>query len=511
MRNKKQKWMLFLCAAMIGTLILSGCSQEKGADAETATATVAFPWSPSSLDPHGSDSWEVMRSGTGETLMKLDNELNTVPWLAEEWKREGAATWIFQLEENVTFHNGKSMDAASVKASLLRSIEKDAKAKDLLKIKAIETPAKNQLKIETTEPNAALPAHLADPSVIIGDVETLGKEDTYPALTGPFQIKQYQKDESLVVKRYEPYWGEKALLSEITIQFIPEGNTRLMALQSGDVDAAVDIPIDNIAVLEKNNQFQVMTAPSLRTHMMLFNFDSPLFKNKALRAAVDALIPRDEIVESVMKGKAAAAIGPFPELLPFSQGEEGKAASSFAALMKNEGWQKNEEAFWEKNGSMLEVNMLTFPQRPELTVMAEIIQSRLLENGVKLNLRQVENIDEALVKEKWDVAMYSMLTAHTGDPQYFLNLFYRSDSGSNPSHYASPALDGLIGQLNGTDNKDKRNELARDIQKIINNDLPQSFIVHPETVFALKKGMTGFSPHPIEYYYITAQMNMTRE
>ena len=155
----------------------------------------------------------------------------------------------------------------------------------------------------------------------------------------------------------------------------------------------------------------------------------------------------------------------------------------------------------------------TFGKRTEsrLTIMAEIIQNNLLTNGIKANIRQVENIDEALMKEEWDLSMYSMLTAHTGDPQYFLNLFYRSDSSSNVSHYKSPALDRLIDELNQAVDAAKRTELALQAQKVINNDLPQSFIVQPETVFASKKGIEGFTPHPIEYYYINPQLNVSKQ
>ncbi len=153
--------------------------------------------------------------------------------------------------------------------------------------------------------------------------------------------------------------------------------------------------------------------------------------------------------------------------------------------------------------------MLTFPQRPELTVMAEIIQSSLLSEGIKVRILQVENIDEALANDDWDLSMYSMLTAHTGDPQYFLNIFYRSDSESNVSHYVSPSLDRLIDQLNQTADLTKRNELALQIQEVINTDLPQSFIVHPKTVFGAKNEVKGFIPHPIEYYYVHSQIDVS--
>ncbi|WP_046174073.1 ABC transporter substrate-binding protein [Domibacillus indicus] len=511
-KNTHREFTVVLWAVIAGFLLLTGCTGEsEEGSAHTAAdkkAVLAFPWSPASLDPHGSDSWEMMRSGTAETLVKLNEELTPVPWLAKEWKQENENTWIFQLEEGVTFHNGNAMDAASVKKSLLRSLKQGQTAKDLLQIESIEVLSENELKIVTAKPNAALIAHLADPSTIIADVASLEGEAGYPAFTGAFQIKQFTRDESLVAERYKDYWGTPALLSEITIKFIPEGTTRLMALQSGDVDAATDIPIDNIAVLEKDERFRVLTAPSLRTHMMLFNLNSPLVNNQNLRKAIDLSIPRAEIVDSIMAGYGTEAGGPFPEVLPFGKVEKKNQAESVGKWMEEEGWQLNADGIWEKQGRLFEVTMLTFPQRPELTVMAEIIQNELLEKGIKAEIRQVENIDEALANDEWDLSMYSMLTAHTGDPQYFLNIFYQSDSASNVSHYASSSLDRLIDQLNQTVDSAKRNQLALQIQEVINTDLPQSFIVYPETVFAARKAVKGFTPHPIEYYYIHSQIDV---
>lgn len=513
MKNSYQKygfvfWMVF-CSLILS---LAGCAGvEKEGAVETASdkkATLAFPWSPQSLDPHGIDSWEIMRSGTGETLVKLNEELKPAPWLAKEWKQENETTWVLKLEENVSFHNRKAMNADSVRESLLRSIARDQKAKDLLQVESMEVLSEHELKIVTKQPNAALIAHLADPSTIIVDVTTIDDKNSYPALTGAFQFKQFNKDESLVVERYEDYWGEQALLSEVTIKFIPDGNTRLMALQSGDVDGATDIPIDNIAVLEKDEKFDVLPAPSLRTHMLLFNMNSSLFKDAALRKVIDLSIPREDIVKSIMMKQGTEAKSPFPEILPFGNVEKERPTKTIEQLMKQAGWKKNADAMWERQGKPFEVTLLTFPQRPELTVMAETIQSELLHEGIKANIRQVENIDEALANDDWDLSMYSMLTAHTGDPQYFLNVFYRSDSESNVSHYVSPPLDRMIDELNQTADSTKRNELALQIQQIINKDLPQSFIVHPKTVFGVRDGVKGFTPHPIEYYYIHPKIDV---
>lgn len=509
-RNFVISMVLAVCIlALIGCAETGETSINNGTKEESSDkkATLAFSWSPATLDPHGSDSWEIMRSGTAETLIKLNKELEPIAWLARSWKQENDTTWVFQLQNNVTFHNGKVMDATSVKESLQRSMDKDQRAKDLLQIKSMEAVSDTELRINTTKPNAALLASLADPSTIILDVKTIAK-DNYPAFTGAFKIKQFNQDESLIVERYQDYWGEKALLSEVNIKFIADANTRLMALQSGDVDGATDISVDNIAVLEKNKNFEVLTATSLRTHMLMYNLESPLFKELALRKVVDILIPREDIVDSVMKGEGTVAHHPFSPVLRFGKVKNIEETESVNQLMQQEGWKKNNKGMWEKEGKAFEATLLTFPQRPELTVMAEVIQSKLLAEGMKVNIRQVENIDDTLANENWDLSMYSMLTAHTGDPQYFLEIFYRSNSDSNVSKYASPSVDRMISQLSQTTDMEERNELAIKIQEKINEDIPQSFIVYPNTVFSVKKGLKGFVANPIEYYYNHSQIDV---
>ncbi|WP_342576117.1 ABC transporter substrate-binding protein [Solibacillus sp. FSL K6-1781] len=495
-------------------LALVGCSAEKEEKVVTnseekseKSATLAFSWSPSGLDPHSGDSWEIMRSGTAETLIKLSEDLAPTPWLAKSWEQVDDTTWLFQIQENVLFHNGKAMDALAVMNSLQRAIDNNQGTKDLLKIKAMEMVSETELKIETTELNAALISNLADPGTIVMDVDTLDSEDSYPAFTGAYFIKQFNQDESLIVNRYEDYWGEQAKLNEVTIKFISDSNTRLMALQSGSVDGATDISIDNIEVLEKNDKFDVLTAKSLRTHLLMYNMESPLFKQLAVRKVVDSLIPRQEIVDSVMKGQGTVAVGPFSPVLPFGQLNKTQENLSVDQLMQQEDWTKNKDGMWEKDGEIFEATFLTFPQRPELTVMAEVIQSKLLENGMKMNIRQVENIDETLVNEEWDLAMYSMLTAHTGSPYFFLEIFYKSDSSSNMNHFASKKVDTMINELHQTTDKEKSTELAIQIQQEIEKEVPHSYIVYPNTVFAINKELQGFKAQSIEYYYNNANVD----
>ena len=208
-----------------------------------------------------------------------------------------------------------------------------------------------------------------------------------------------------------------------------------------------------------------------------------------------------------MKGQGTVAMGPFSPVLPFGQLSETQEDVAVEQLMQQDGWKKNKDGMWEKDGKVFEATFLTFPQRPELTVMAEVIQSKLLEQGMKVNIRQVENIDDTLDNEEWDLAMYSMLTAHTGSPNFFLEIFYKSDSSSNKNHFSSQIVDEMINELHQTTDTEKRNELAIQIQEEIGKEVPHSYIVYPNTIFAVNGELRGFEAFSIEYYYNNANVD----
>lgn len=201
---------------LLGLLLISfimtacGVSDASHHEEEKVTLEVAFPWSPPGLDPHqsGRNSWDVMRSGAGETLIKLDETLQPAAWLAKSWEQEDENSWIFTLQENVLFHNGTKLNAEGVKDSIERSIEINPRANDLLLIETIEVLDEFELKIKTVQSNSALISHLADPSFIIVDTTTIEDKEAYPALTGAFSFKEFIKDESLTVERFDDYWGD---------------------------------------------------------------------------------------------------------------------------------------------------------------------------------------------------------------------------------------------------------------------------------------------------------------
>ena len=121
-------------ASLIGSvflgLTLAGCAASDTPQ-EQNHLTFVYNFATQSLDPHRDSSYVPLRAGVTETLVRLDDERLTVkPWLAKKWSYEGKRTWRIVLQEDVTFHNGKQLDAAAVKSSLERSIDENPGVKN---------------------------------------------------------------------------------------------------------------------------------------------------------------------------------------------------------------------------------------------------------------------------------------------------------------------------------------------------------------------------------------------
>ena len=125
------------------------------------------------------------------------------------------------------------------------------------------------------------------------------------------------------VVRNDDYWSEKAKLKDVIFKHIPDANTRMMALQSGEVQVADKIPAEQIEVLEKDKNLKILSESSVRQHMLIFNLKKPGLDEINVRKAINMAIKRDDLAQKVMSGSGIPAVGPFPPVLPFGSGLKG--------------------------------------------------------------------------------------------------------------------------------------------------------------------------------------------
>jgi ABC-type transport system substrate-binding protein len=186
---------------------------------------------------------------------------NLIPALATKYETNDDKVWTFHLRKGVKFHNGREMTAEDVKTNFDWRITtppgwKPVNNRELIKgLKKAEVLDKYTVKITLDQPFSPLPRILAYAMAGIAPPEEVEKWKeqfvSHPCGTGPFRVSSYKPGEEVVLERFDGYWGPKPYLDKVIYKFYRSDETRLMALQKGELDLAVLFD-DARPVLEKD-------------------------------------------------------------------------------------------------------------------------------------------------------------------------------------------------------------------------------------------------------------------
>ncbi|WP_078577953.1 nickel ABC transporter substrate-binding protein [Salipaludibacillus agaradhaerens] len=494
--------------------ILGGCgdstSSSNDGDVEDKHLHFLYNFSTNSLDPHVDTSYVPLRAGITETLVRLDEENLTVePWLAEDWEGEDGVNWIIHLREDVTFHNGTEMDAEAVKASLERAITENIAMDNALKIDQIEADG-HTLEITTSEPFPEFISELVNPNVAIIDVT---EDDILnrPIGTGPFVLDTFVQGSRLDLTRYDDYWDGASNLDSVTFSFNEDANARSLALRSGEVDIVYRPEVESLDTLREIDGLQVESTATFRVHQMTMNMQRENLQDVNVRRAIDALIDREDIVDSILLGHGEVAVGPFLPSLPFAPTyEEQPTGSDAAVAYLEEAGYTLEDGTMQKDGEPLTLTLLTYPSRADLPLIAQVFQSDAKQIGIEVDIKQIDIPEEYMASNRdWDIATYSNLTAPRGDAGYYLNATYHPTGALNFSGAEEVELTEIIDELNQTVDYDERAILAEEAAEYVHENVINSFVLHPSTIVAYNENkVDNWVTTRSEYYMITNQLDV---
>ncbi len=306
---------------LLALLVTGAVSTAAFAQPEIDELVVATVEDAPTMDPHMSStrSGLNMQSQSIEHLIRRDRIGRLVPELALTWESVSDTTWRFQLRPGVVFHNGNPFTAEAVAYSLGRIIDPDQgspNAGNLRAIASIEVIDDLTVDIHTMEPAPTLPNSLAAFSGIIDPVHAREVGDAGLVQnvvgTGPFVLVEWQRDDFARFERFEDYWGGPSHIKTLVLRPMPDVNSRVFALQSGEVDIIQEVPADLTAVIEADPNTRVTAVPSVRVHYIQFRTDTPPFDDARVRQAINYAVDKERIVNSLLNGYANVIGQPVP-------------------------------------------------------------------------------------------------------------------------------------------------------------------------------------------------------
>lgn len=511
----KLKQLLALPVALLLVFSLNGCGT---VTAPAATGKVfhygTMAYGPAmqnaSTDPHDTYcGWSTVRYGVGETLFKFDDQMGLRPWLARSYEQVDDYTIKIKLRDDVVFSNGKKMTGEAVKACLEDLLARNDRAPHDLKIDAMTADGQT-LTIRSHEKMPDFINYLADPYSAIIDVDA-GIHDRIAIGTGPYKAVRVD-DQGLHLVKNENYWGPvKPKLDEVLVYSIPDGNTLTLAMQSGELDAVQGLPYASLPAFEKNGAYRILSSPTSRVYQAAMNYDTPALQDQRVRQAICLAIDKDNFVSVLLRGNGLVAAGPFPDTFPFGQGVQGPAYDLERAkeLLREAGYTHTDrDGYVTKDGQPLTLCWLTYTSRQELPLLAEYAQASLKKAGIKVDVNATDNYKDFLKRGAYDIYAQAIVTAPTGDPGYYFMSKIYSGQPYNNGHYSSPVSDALIDRLNNTFDRQERFRLAREIGQQIVNDDAVFYASFLKMSVVMKKNVTGFAPHPCDYYEITPELDI---
>lgn len=298
-------------------------TNEVASSGEDAVLKVAVQSLPATLDASAavSNAGIQVYYNIYDTLIMRDTsseEVSYLPGLAESWKQVEELVWEIKLRDDVVFHDGSALDAEDVCYSLNRVInEEDASYATthsylLANFEKFEAVDELTVRAYTYNEEPLFESLLSDPNVGISSkeyCESVGLEEASlaPVTTAPYKVVSFEPGQSVVLERFDDYWGEAAPFERIEITCIPEIISRITALQNGEVDFITNIPPDQESMLESNSNVNIVGEVLDMYHIYRLNMSHELTDDANLRAALDYAIDRQSLVDTIWLGKAEVA------------------------------------------------------------------------------------------------------------------------------------------------------------------------------------------------------------
>ena len=437
---------------------------------------------------HNAVAGDYLNKMTHNGLFKTDENMEVVPDLVESYENTSDTEWIFHLKQGVLFHNGEEMKAEDVKASLELCKESPEVSQYGTSTGTIEVVDDYTIKITTDGPQAGLLSDLTHHGnyILPADLIESGHDfNSEPIGTGPYKLVAWNKGERLEFEAFEDYFGGAAPIKHITWRVIPEGSSRTMALEAGEVDLIIEVETTDATRIAETDGLTLYSEAGTSHNFMMINNEVAPFNNIDFRKALASAIDKNAIVQVALNGDGSATDCLLPECF---EGTTNEGAVTYDP--------EQAKAYLEASGlDPAQCGFSLICSDDTKLRAGQVIQSSLKENlGIDIQL------------ESMDLATYLDVTA-SGDYQaaiggytssnvlaYSLGVFHSSSiNASNKTRTNDPAIDAAIEKVQATLDPEENVAAITELNKLVNENCPQVPLYLKNNTRAYKSDLQGFN------------------
>ncbi|MBE1297760.1 ABC transporter substrate-binding protein [Phycobacter azelaicus] len=478
------------------TLLIAGTALP--AMARDDVLDVVAPFEIKGADPIQSGSI-LIKMDVIETLVDVSAGGQLEPGLATDWEvSEDGRNWTFSLRSGVTFHNGNPMDAPAVAKSLQRSVA-DGGLLARAPIDAITAKGDQQVEIELTAPFAMLPAFLAEYRSAIIAPESIAQDGTITEViaTGPYRVAKFSPPNKMSVVAFDQYWGEKAKIQRAAYHGVSRAETRALMAESGDADITLTLDPASVQRLKGEDDLEVISAPIPRVLMLKVNGE--VF-DQATRKALSLAIDRAGIAQAILRFPDGAT-----QMFPPGMADWHDATlaplkydpQAAKEALAQAGWSESADGVLTRDGQRLDIELLTYPDRPELPLVAAVLEQQFKAVGAEatINSTNFSQIPARHNDGTLSTALFARNFALVPDPVGTLLQDYAPGGDWGAMGWSNAAFtDGVKAMAAGTAPEGTRDELVATLQA----ELPVIPIAWYQLTMAVSDTVEGVIVDPFE-------------
>ena len=340
-----------------------------------------------------------------ETLVNITED-GYEPCLAESWEiSDDGKTYTFHIRDGVKFSDGEVCDANAIKANFDAIIENKDRHTWLEMMNLlvdVSAPDDETFVIELSQPyypmltelGVTRPFAMISPNAM-KEGSTKDGVDAYIG-TGPYVLTDFVTDEYAVFEANENYWGRQPRIRKITVKVIPDNQTRVLALEKGEIDLIFGknmIDADAVNKYLDSEEFQVALSDPTSTRQIVLNTANGVLRDKAVRQALQHATNRQAISDGVFYGLEKTADTLFASTVPYCDIDlkpYGYDTALAESMLEEAGWTMGSGGLREKDGQTMAMSLLYNSDSVTEKTIAEYLQSEYGKLGIKLDIKGEE-------------------------------------------------------------------------------------------------------------------------
>ncbi|TKJ24835.1 ABC transporter substrate-binding protein [Blastococcus sp. CCUG 61487] len=432
-----------------------------------------------------------------DPLMHRTEDGSIEPYLAESMEPNAELTeWTLTLREGVQFHDGTPLDADALKTifdTYLKAPDSRVAA-DLDEVTALDVVDPLTVVYRLTEPNAAFPDTLVtaagwpfSPTAAAAAGPDAGSN---PVGTGPFTFVEWQRDSRLVVEKNENYWQEGLpYLDRITFRPIPDEDTRLSSLQSGDIDVMQSLRQSTVVRARDLDGVSNYEHLGSNSGGMTMNTSKPPFDDVRVRQAMAYSMDQESLIE-VLGG--AGVTEPQTQFFSADSPYYSEALEESYPTYDVDKAQELYDSYVndpERSDGKAVGAPISFtfqcPPDPSLNELSQLYQAFFSALGAQVTLQQTEQaawIQDMLARD------YEAGCTRVGADRDPYTVFSQAftEGPLNMTAFQDPEIDEQLAVLKTTTDLEARKAAVEAIGEVLNENVPNTFSAGTLTVMATR-------------------------